>query len=87
MIPLILILSLVQLIWLVEINHQQRKIMSTQAELAAALRAVNAQLQKAIEEIVAAVANSGNTTPEVDAAVAALQAAAQALDDLNPDAP
>lgn len=59
----------------------------TQKELAEALQKVNEQLQKAIKEIVTAVQNAGNTTPEVDAALQALQNAAQALDDLNPDAP
>lgn len=59
------------------------------------------QLNKAKDEIVAAVGGSGQTTPEVDAIVANLQAiadtlstrqdsiksVAQNLDDLNPDAP
>lgn len=65
------------------------------------LTAGEVQLNKALDEIVLAIANSGTTTAEVDAAVAALQAAgaalsgrgaaigtvAQALDDLNVDAP
>lgn len=59
-----------------------------------ALTSVATQLEKATNEIVVAISNSGNTTPEVDAAVANLQAvaaslsaASQTLDDLNPDAP
>lgn len=52
------------------------------------------QLEKATNEIVVAISNSGNTTAEVDAAVAKLQqlgtglkTLAQGLDDLNADAP
>lgn len=69
-------------------------IMATQAEQAEKLRAIGAQLAKARAEIIAAVdrltaavAAGGNTTPEVDEATAALQAAVQGLDDLNPDEP
>ncbi len=61
--------------------------MSTQAELAASLNAVSDQLTKATAEIVAAIAAAGNSTPDVDAAVAKLAGISQALDDLNPDAP
>ena len=64
-----------------------KKILMNQQELAAALSKVSDQLQKGIDEVKTAIANSGNTTPEVDTALANLQAAAQALDDLNPDAP
>lgn len=70
-----------------------------QTELATALdgvatnlTAVSDQLVKATNEIVTAVGNQGNTTPEVDAAVAKLQTIsdalapiAKALDDLNQD--
>jgi len=59
----------------------------TQAELAQALSNVSDQIQKGIDEVKAAVAASGNTTPEVDAALTRLQGFAQTLDDLNPDAP
>ena len=69
-------------------------IMATQAELAATLATVKTQLTKASGEITAriqalvdALAAAGGTTPEVDAAVADLQAVAQALDDINPDTP
>lgn len=58
-----------------------------QEELAQALETANTQIQKGIAEVIAAVAQSGNTTPRVDAALTALQTAAQALDDINPDAP
>jgi hypothetical protein len=69
------------------IEAQEIDIMMTQAELAAALTAVSDQLAKATNEIVAALAAAGGTTPAVDAAVARLRAAAQALDDMNPDTP
>jgi len=79
---------------LTRILRTLEKIMATQAELAATLLAVRDQLTKASAEIVArvaaleqAIANAGNTTPETDAALAAVKEIAQALDDLNPDAP
>jgi ABC-type transporter Mla subunit MlaD len=75
------------------INAKLEIIMATQTELAVELGAIKDQLAKAAGEIVAkvaslesALASAGNSTPEVDAAVAELKVAAQALDDLNPDA-
>lgn len=75
-----------------ELNRKLEAIMASQAEQAAALRALSAQLTKARAEIIRAVdrlalalANAGATTPEVDAATADLQAVVQTLDDLNPD--
>lgn len=89
-----------------KVNH----IMATQAELAAALGAANttltdigaevdkigtetAALQKNVADLTAAV-GAGATTPEVDAALTALQATTsslasrvKAVDDLVPDAP
>jgi hypothetical protein len=72
----------------------EKRLMSTQAELATQLLAVRDQLTKASAEVQArvaaleaAIANSGNSTPEVDAALDAVKQIAQALDDLNPDAP
>jgi len=78
-----------------------KRIIMNQAELKTALETIGtalsgvaAQLDKATNEIVIAISNQGNTTPEVDAALAGLQAvatalsaASQTLDDLNPDAP
>lgn len=70
------------------------RIMATQAELAQQLRDITAQNEKARAEILARVAeleaaiqNAGNSTPEVDEALAALRASVQADDDMNPDAP
>lgn len=82
------------------LQRLERSITMNQAELAAALvsvgtslTAVSTQLSKATDEIVVAIGNQGQTTPEVDAAVASLQAvttalatASKALDDLNADA-
>lgn len=64
------------------------------------LTAGEAQLNKALDELVVALSNVGNTSAEVDASMVALKAAAdalagkgaaigtvaQSLDDLNPDA-
>lgn len=67
--------------------------MATQAEHAQALRDLKDQNEKARAEMLVkftaleeAVANAGNTTPEVDAAMAELKASIQADDDLTPDA-
>lgn len=68
-------------------THFQGIIMATLADFTTALNGVNDQLQKALAEIQAEIANIGQSTPAMDAALARLQAAAQALDDLNPDAP
>lgn len=71
---------------LINTNLKLNKIM-TKEEFAQAIEDANVILQKATTEIVAAVAASGNSTPRMDAALAAFQAAAKALDELNPDAP
>lgn len=67
-------------------------IMATQAELAQQLRDLTAQNEKARTEILAkiadletALANAGNTTPEVDDALAALKASVQTDDDIVAD--
>jgi len=59
----------------------------TKAELAQALSDLGDQLAKALEEIRVALENAGNTTPEIDAALAKAKEVGQSLDDLNPDAP
>lgn len=71
----------------------QLLIMSkTQAELAQDLRDIRTQNEKARVEILqkiadleTAIANSGNTTPEVDEALEALKASVQVDDDIVPD--
>jgi septal ring factor EnvC (AmiA/AmiB activator) len=69
-------------------------IFMNQAELAAQLQALKAQSDKSRGEIVAkfetleaAIANQGQTTPEVDAALADLKSSIQTTDDLIPDVP
>lgn len=76
------------------INERLKFIMATQAQLAAQLTAIAVQAEKAKAEVLAklgalqtALENAGSTTPEVDAAVAALAAAVQATDDIVPDVP
>lgn len=68
--------------------------MATQQELAAELTAIKEQNDKATAEILAkiadletALANAGNTTQEIDDALAALKASVQRDDDIVPDAP
>lgn len=73
------------------------KLMASQAELAASLASVSAQVAKIgtetsglltkVADLEAALAAAGNTTPEVDAALAALRAQVQVVDDLVVDAP
>lgn len=69
--------------------------MATNAELQADLEAVTAQVAKIgtetsatlqkVTDLEAALAASGGTTPEVDAAMAALKAQVKLVDDLVPD--
>jgi hypothetical protein len=70
------------------------KIIMDQTALAAELTALKAQTEKAKSEVLAkiadlesAIAAAGNTTPEVDAALAALKTSVQGVDDIVPDAP
>jgi hypothetical protein len=74
-----------------ELASLERKIDMNQAELKAALEAATTKTLKVIAEVQAAVAAlqaalaAGVTSPEVDNALASLQAALQTADDLNPD--
>jgi hypothetical protein len=67
------------------------KIMTTVNELATKLEAINTQLAKASQEIVAQVLAlqlalaDVTLTPEAEAALDNLAVVAQSLDDLNPD--
>lgn len=73
------------------------KLMATQAELAKALNDIGAQVAKIgtestttlqkVKDLEAALAAAGNTTPEVDAALAALKAQVQVVDDMVADVP
>jgi uncharacterized protein YoxC len=79
------------------ITRLKGALMSTQADHAAALKAVAEQVDKIgsetrallgkVDELTTALNNAGQTTPEVDAALAALQAQVAVVDDLVPDAP
>ena len=76
------------------INSKQELLMSTQAELATQLSTLVAQVVKSRNEIInhvaaiqAALDAAGNTSADVDAALAALRAELQITDDLIPDAP
>lgn len=86
------ILLIIFVVGILLINYRIGKIMQTQLELAQDLVNIKDQLVKVGAEVLAkvaaleaAVAGSGMTSPEVDAAMLDLKAVAQALDDLNPD--
>lgn len=75
-----------------ELLQKVDHIMATQAELAAQLTAVKDQVVKSRTEVLkkiadleTALANAGSTTPEVDAALAALKTEVQTSDDVIPD--
>ena len=84
------------LVALKDIQKELKLIMATNAELKADLDAVSAQVAKIgtetsatlqkVTDLENALANAGGTTPEVDAAMAALKAQVQLVDDLVPDA-
>jgi hypothetical protein len=86
--------KLVEIADLVKLN--QRIIMTSLAQHAADLQAVIAtiekigtettELLKLVATLQAEVANAGNTTPEIDAAMAALTEQSKKVDDLIPDA-
>jgi len=80
------------------IDSHLHKIMATQAESAAQVTTLTAQVTKIgtesrtlltkIDELLALIAGgSPNTSPELQAAIDALQAQVQVVDDLVPDAP
>lgn len=86
--------ALVALAFFLNLNRKVNCIMSTQQELAAQLTGLKDQLGKVAGEITGkiasleeAVRNAGNTTPEVDQALADLRTTVQQLDDIVPDAP
>lgn len=77
---------------LAQVLHNQGVIMTTQAELAAELSALKAQVDKVRAEVTEKVQSledalnaAGTVSPEVEAALADLKASVQAADDLNPD--
>lgn len=78
------------------LDQKVNRIMSTQDQLASDLAAVSSQVAKIgtetgtlvakVAELEAALASGGTTTPAVDAALAALKAQVQVVDDLVADA-
>ncbi len=80
---------------LIHLHKEIRNIMATQAELAADLQAVTDQVTKIgaettatlqkVTELEAAIEAGGGTTPEVDAALAALKAQVKVVDDMVAD--
>jgi hypothetical protein len=81
---------------LAEILDLKEILMTTQAELATSLTEIAATVTKVgdetralivkIGDLEAAIATAGNTTPEVDAALAALRDQVAVVDALVPDA-
>ncbi len=81
--------------FLLHLHKEVRIIMATQAELAADLQAVTDQVAKIgaettatlqkVTDLEAALAAGGGTTPEVDAALAALKAQVKVVDDMVAD--
>lgn len=79
------------------ISESLLQIMTTQTELAAALSTATEKITKIgaetsallakIADLTDAIAGANLTTPEVDAALAALQAQVDVVDALVPDAP
>jgi len=79
-----------------KIGKSLETIMATQQELTAQITAATEKLTKIgtetgtlltkIEELKTALANAGNVSPELQAAVDALAAQAAVVDDLVPDA-
>ncbi len=90
---LLLLIIAVGVIYNIFITHKfKNKIMATQKELAQALSdlkdetvKINAEVTAKLQALADALANQGNTTPEVDAALADLQAAVKGVDDLIED--
>ena len=79
-----------------QVTERLDNIMATQIELATSLATVTAQVTKIgdetrtllgkVADLTAALAAAGTTTPEVDAALAALQDQVGVVDALVPDA-
>lgn len=79
------------------ILEREKHIMATQTELAAELTVVKEKIIKIgtetrtlldkVQELTDAIANAGQTTPEVDLAMTALKEQVDVVDALVPDAP
>jgi|GEM_PF-4368333 len=71
-----------------QLNAATEQNEKARAEIVAMQTATNAKIEEQTAQITAleeALANAGNTTPEIDAAMAALKASIQADDDMNAD--
>ncbi len=84
MVPLLLFLILVSAI---AVNVQLKHIIMTNAEFLAQISGLVDQLVKALAEITAEIQNLDSVPQATVDKLAAAQAVAQQLDDLNPDAP
>jgi hypothetical protein len=81
------LLLLLQLAAIIAVNIQLRKIAMTNEEYRNAVGDLGTQLIKALAEIQAEIAAIDNVPQAAIDKLTAAQTAAQALDDLNPDAP
>ncbi len=78
-----------------DLDQLEQKIMLTQAEAAAQIRSLTAQIAKIgtetsktlqkVTDLEAVITAGGNVSPEVEAALADAKTQAQATDDLVPD--
>ncbi len=81
------LLLLLQLVAIIAVNIQLRRILMTNEEYRTAVGDLGTQLVKALAEIQAEIAAIDNVPQAAIDKLTAAQTAAQALDDLNPDAP
>lgn len=89
-----LVILIIIFITIIKINKKQ---MATNEELVTGLNDLTTQITKIsaethatlqkVADLEIALANSGNVSPEVDAAFQALKTSVQSVDDLIPDAP
>ncbi len=84
MTPLLLFLILVSAI---AVNVQLKHLIMTNAEFLAQISGLVDQLVKALAEITSEIQNLDNVPQATVNKLAAAQAVAQQLDDLNPDSP
>lgn len=70
-----------------ELNEELKKLATQQAKIAAEQAERSDALLEKIDELTAIIEDADNVTDEVQESLTALKAAAQALDDVIPDAP
>jgi hypothetical protein len=81
------LLLLLILVSAIAVNVQLKQIIMTNAEFLAQFTALVDQLVKALAEITSEIAGMDNVPQATVDKLAAAQAVAQQLDDLNPDTP